>query len=275
VNTASSSGPAGYAGLVSRNAGFIPPDLQDRIRGTRLLVAGCGLGGVIAELAVRTGFSRLGLVDGDRVERHNLNRQAFTAGDVGRFKAEALADRLRAINPEAELRDAAIMVDAGNAGDLVASVDLVVDSVDFRDPAAIRALHAAARDQGKWVVASISVGWGGGALVFRPGGPTLQELLGPDGTADAPAVYVQAFAVMMRRYAGLLPEYAERVLGRVLDSKEICPVSQIGPGTFAAASLAVTLLVQILARERIPEAPDLLLVDPLGFPIVCRPLAAA
>ena len=275
MKNASSSGPAGYAGLVSRNAGFIPPDLQERIRGTRLLVAGCGLGGVIAELAVRTGFSRLGIVDGDRVERHNLNRQAFSAEDVGRFKVDALADRLRAINPEAEVRDFAVMVDGDNAGEFVASHDLVVDAVDFRDPAAIRALHGAARAQGKSVVASLAVGWGGGALVFRPGGPTLGDLLGPDGAADAPATYVEAFARMMRRYADLLPEYAERVLSRVLDSKEICPLSQIGPGTFAAASLAVTLLARLLSEERVPEAPDLLMVDPWGFPTVCRPSAAA
>ena len=82
------------------------------------------------------------LVDGDVVEGHNLNRQMFGVPDIGQFKARSLARRLRRINPDAGIRAYNIMIDADNAPSLVSEYDLVIDTVDFRDPAAIRALHA-------------------------------------------------------------------------------------------------------------------------------------
>ncbi len=263
-----------YAGLVSRNSGFIPAEVQETIRKTRVLIAGCGLGGVIAEVAVRTGFAHVGLVDGDHVEGHNLNRQMFGMTDIGRFKANALAQRLRAINPEAEICDFNVMIDAENVRSLVLQYDLVIDTVDFRDPIAIRALHAEARRQNKTVLAPLAVGWGGAALVFPPDGPSLADLMGPRGGGSEPAEYVDTFATMMRRYVNVFPEYALRVLSRIIDSKEICPFSQIGPGNFAAASLTVMLAVRLLAGEKVPCAPSMLLVDPMGHPVVCQPVAA-
>lgn len=67
-----------YEELTLRNAGYVPPELQEKIRATRLLVAGCGLGSTIAEAAARVGFERFTLADGDSIAPHNLNRQAFT-----------------------------------------------------------------------------------------------------------------------------------------------------------------------------------------------------
>jgi molybdopterin/thiamine biosynthesis adenylyltransferase len=264
-----------YAELVSRNTGFISDKLQESIRKTRVLVAGCGLGGVIAEVAVRTGFANLGVVDGDRVERHNLNRQMFAVHDIGCLKAASLAKRLRDVNPDAEIRDFNVMIDSENAKDLVAQFDLVIDTVDFRDPTAIRALHAEARAQGKTVIAPLAVGWGGAALVFSPESPSLEQLMGFDDCAADPAGHTEAFAKLMRLYASMLPDYALRVISRVLESKEICPFSQIGPGNFAVASLTVLLAVRLLAGEKVPRAPEMMLIDPMGCPVVCRPSMAA
>jgi molybdopterin-synthase adenylyltransferase len=265
---------AAYAGLVSRNAGFIPENVQEKLRRTRVLIAGCGLGGVIAEVAVRTGFAHLGLIDGDHIEGHNLNRQMFTSLDVGHLKAQALARHLREISPEAEILDFNVMIDADNARDFVSQYDLVIDTVDFRDPCAIRALHTEARAQNKTVIAPLAVGWGGAALVFPPDGPSLAELMGSQGSGNEPAQYVDTFATMMRRYANVFPEYAVRVISRILETREICPFSQIGAGNFAAASLTVMLAVRILAGEKVPCAPKMLLIDPMSNPIVCDPLVA-
>lgn len=72
--------------------------LQDTLKRPRIAVVGCGgTGGFVAE-----GLSRLlidsdhtlMLIDPDRVEPHNLRRQNFFAGDVGKFKAQVLAERL-------------------------------------------------------------------------------------------------------------------------------------------------------------------------------------
>lgn len=63
-----------------------------------IVLVGCGgTGGFLAEAVCRLLMnrrSRLFLVDMDRVEPHNVARQAFDRADVGRFKAEVLAERL-------------------------------------------------------------------------------------------------------------------------------------------------------------------------------------
>ncbi|NQT47437.1 MAG: ThiF family adenylyltransferase [Chloroflexi bacterium] len=64
----------------------------------KIVVVGCGgTGGFVAEgvcrLLIGTDFPLL-LIDHDRVEPHNLVRQQFFAGDVGKFKSQALAERL-------------------------------------------------------------------------------------------------------------------------------------------------------------------------------------
>lgn len=67
-------------------------------REATIVVVGCGgTGGFLAEAVCRLLIGKeaqLYLVDPDRVEPHNLLRQAFDRGDVGRFKAEVLAQRL-------------------------------------------------------------------------------------------------------------------------------------------------------------------------------------
>lgn len=64
-----------------------------------LVVVGCGgTGGFVAEglcrLLIGKEKYQIVLIDHDRVEEHNLRRQNFFAGDIGKFKSQALADRL-------------------------------------------------------------------------------------------------------------------------------------------------------------------------------------
>jgi PRTRC genetic system ThiF family protein len=67
-------------------------------REATVVLVGCGgTGGFLAEAVCRLLLGRtaqLYLVDPDRVERHNVARQVFNTADVGRFKAEVLAERL-------------------------------------------------------------------------------------------------------------------------------------------------------------------------------------
>src|SRR5438270_1019183 len=81
---------------------FQPPTRSGRIGvpAATIVLVGCGgTGGFVAESLCRLLIGReaaLYLVDPDRVETVNVARQSFDLGDVGRFKAEALADRLSA-----------------------------------------------------------------------------------------------------------------------------------------------------------------------------------
>ena len=88
-----------YDQFVLRNAGYIQPATQEKIRNTRLLIAGCGMGSSPAMCAARLGFEKFILVDGDTVDAHNLNRQFYEFADVGKPKVEALKGHRQTLEP--------------------------------------------------------------------------------------------------------------------------------------------------------------------------------
>ena len=64
----------------SRNRIYISDEEQEKIRNVRILLGGAGIGSVIAECALRMGFEDIVIVDGDKVELSNLNRQNYVKG---------------------------------------------------------------------------------------------------------------------------------------------------------------------------------------------------
>jgi sulfur carrier protein ThiS adenylyltransferase len=94
-------------------------------------IAGCGgLGSNAAVALVRAGVGRLILIDHDVVEKSNLNRQAFFLEDIGRPKVEALASRLRSINPGLLLEVHRLALDPASVAAVFASAQLLVEAFD-------------------------------------------------------------------------------------------------------------------------------------------------
>lgn len=77
-------------------------EILKKFRDSSFCIAGCGaVGSLFAEMLVRTGARKVSLIDGDHVERANLNRTtAFVECDVGKPKVEVLKNRLQSIVPD-------------------------------------------------------------------------------------------------------------------------------------------------------------------------------
>ena len=105
---------------------------QRRLKAARVLLVGAGgLGSPTALYLAAAGVGTLGLIDDDRVERSNLQRQIlYGEATVGRPKVEAAAERLRDLNPQVRLELHPNRLDADNVVDLVERYDLVVDGSD-------------------------------------------------------------------------------------------------------------------------------------------------
>ena len=105
---------------------------QAKLRASRVLVVGCGgLGVPVISYLAGAGVGRLGLVDSDRLEPSNLHRQTMYAlADVGQLKADLAAARVRALNPDVDVRVHAVRLDPTNAAELVGQYDLVIDCTD-------------------------------------------------------------------------------------------------------------------------------------------------
>jgi adenylyltransferase/sulfurtransferase len=110
----------------------VGPEGQERLRRARVLLVGMGgLGSPVALYLAAAGVGTLGLVDFDRVEESNLQRQIlYGQADLGCLKVEAAARRLAQTNPWVRCEPHAVRFSAANAFALLAAYDLVVDGTD-------------------------------------------------------------------------------------------------------------------------------------------------
>ena len=139
---------------------------QQGLKAARVLIVGAGgLGAPAALYLAAAGVGSLVLVDPDRVDRTNLQRQVLYAeADLGRLKVEAAADRLLALNPDIEVEGRAVALTADNAHDLVSGFDLVLDGTD--DFATRFAVNAACVAAGMPLVSGAIGRWTGQVGVF-------------------------------------------------------------------------------------------------------------
>ncbi|WP_228028106.1 tRNA cyclic N6-threonylcarbamoyladenosine(37) synthase TcdA [Chitinibacter fontanus] len=102
------------------------------LHGANVCVVGVGgVGSWVAEALARSGIGRVGLIDLDDVCISNTNRQLpALEGQFGRMKVAAVAERLRAINPDIELRLIEDFVAEDNFGDYLIGYDYVIDCID-------------------------------------------------------------------------------------------------------------------------------------------------
>src|SRR6266699_1565456 len=105
---------------------------QKRLKAARVLCIGAGgLGSPAALYLAAAGVGRLGLVDFDRVDLTNLQRQILHGTkDIGRSKLESARDRLRDTNPDIEVELHECRLSSENAVKIVADYDVIVDGSD-------------------------------------------------------------------------------------------------------------------------------------------------
>lgn len=105
--------------------------MRARLASATVAIIGCGgLGSNVAEMLARAGVGKLVLIDYDRVEKDNLNRQAYFTDQIGTPKTEALAANLKRIRPDVELVLSTETVTAENLVWLVTGADVIAEAVD-------------------------------------------------------------------------------------------------------------------------------------------------
>jgi bacteriocin biosynthesis cyclodehydratase domain-containing protein len=116
------------------SGGLTPSECQRRLREARIAVLGVGgLGGWAAWALACCGIGEMWLIDGDRVEISNLNRQIlYTEADVGLLKVEVAAARLRAFNSSMRVTATARRLESQvEIADFIDGADIVIDAADW------------------------------------------------------------------------------------------------------------------------------------------------
>ena len=105
---------------------------QERLKRASVLCVGSGgLGSSLLLYLAAAGVGRIGIVDGDRVEASNLQRQVIHgSASVGQAKTRSAAERLRDLNPYMQVVEHNTMLSSANALNILESYDLVCDGTD-------------------------------------------------------------------------------------------------------------------------------------------------
>lgn len=256
-----------YENFVTRNSGYVSAATQTKIRQKTLLIAGCGIGSSVAVCAARMGFENFVLVDGDVVDPHNLNRQFYEFADIGKPKVDSLKDKILRINPEAKVEAIQLYLDAVNTDDIVEKADIVFDTVDFLDLEAILSLHTSARRHNVELFTALSIGFGAGVLYFPAGsGISLADVIASDvesaGENVGGASYANVFAKIIERIAAHLDQQVVEQINKaltIMEDGKPCPASQVAVGSFTIAAMAVSMMHDVLAGEKVPCAPQMVI----------------
>ena len=193
-------------------------DGQERLKNARVIVIGAGgLGSPAALYLAAAGVGTLGLVDFDRVELSNLQRQVlFDTAAIGRAKAEAARDRLLALNPEISVVAHTLTLDAGNVLDVLRGYDVVLDGTDRLTTRYL--VNDACVLLGKPLVSAAIHRFEGHAMTYLPGRGPCYRCLFPEAEEGVVASCAEAGVL------GVLPG----VLGTIQATEAIKIITGIG-----------------------------------------------
>ena len=105
---------------------------QERLKSAKVLIAGVGgLGSPVAINLAAAGVGVIRLVDHDRVDLSNLNRQVLHWNeDIGRKKVDSALEKLRKLNPDIKIEAIGETINDSNISQIVDDSDLIVDAMD-------------------------------------------------------------------------------------------------------------------------------------------------
>lgn len=241
-----------YDEAFSRNLGWVTEAEQQRLKQSRVCIAGLGgVGGVYLLTLARLGIGRFSLADFDTFSVANFNRQAgATVGTLNRPKLDVMIEMARDINPELDIRMFERGVTPDNVDAFLADGDVYLDGLDFFALDMRRSVFARCTRQGIAATTVAPLGMGAALLNFVPGGMSFEQYFRLDGhSPDQQA---------LRFLVGLSPAMLQ--MGYLADPSRVNLAERRGPSTIIAVQLcsgiaAAQVLKLILRRGEVISAP--------------------
>lgn len=160
--------------------------LQEIFSRAGAAIAGLGgLGSNVAFSLARTGIGHLHLIDFDRVDITNLNRQQYFIHQIGMYKTEALKENLLKINPYLDIHTDCVKVEEGNVRELLAEDRYICEAFDKAENKAMLVNTVLEYFPEKYLVAASGMAGVGESNRIRTRKVTEHFYLCGDGTSDA------------------------------------------------------------------------------------------
>jgi adenylyltransferase/sulfurtransferase len=239
------------------------PEGQHKLKEATVLVIGAGGLSCPALLYLAAaGVGQIVVIDPDRVERSNLQRQVlFTEKDIGRPKVQVAAERLLALNPLIAVDPVVARFSRDNALDLAGAANVVIDGSDNFETRYL--VNDACVLANKPLVYGAIQGYEGQLSVFNlAGGPTYRCLF-PEPPAPGSVPNCAEGGVL-----GVLPG----LIGTAQATEAIKVITGIGEPLSGRLLLwnALTMTTQILALAPDPRSREIADLPAAGYGAVCE-----
>jgi hypothetical protein len=263
-------GTGNHQEYFSRSQGIFSPEEQERIRKATVLIIGLGgVGGTVAALLARSGISRFILVEFDRFEPTNMNRQVFCFTDtLERNKAEVTGEFLRKINPEVEVEVHPRLLSREGVLTLARRADLVFPAAD--DFAFSLLCFRGVQELGKPALLVIPSGFWACVSIIKPDGPSAESIHGVPRGLD----YEGLKKIFTEKRYRLATYYNYVIQGRWKKNyyrdfiEEGRPLTQVAPVVWLASSLGAWEALKFLTgKEKAVTAPRYYWVSRKGVSI--------
>ncbi len=250
-----------YINFVSRNYFYIQQQIQEKIQNTKLCFFGTGLSSTIAEQCARLGFVNFNLVDGDKIEISNLNRQVFSLQDVGKYKVETLRNKILSINPECNISTENIFLESlDQIKDKINSSDIIINTIDCS--ALYFEIIEYARLQNKLVICPFNPGFGGLVMCFSKDSASPYKVFDFSKQINDFEIVKQLFMLFPQiktlEHLNITLEDAS-----LLSNIEYFPQTTIGASI--TCGMVLTALVSYLKNEKIIQMPNIYYFDSLYY----------
>src|SRR5688572_27355044 len=217
-----------------------------------------GIGGIDLVTLARLGIGGFSIADPDVFDVVNTNRQYGASSSThGRSKVETMANIVRDINPQVDLRVFKEPIGKENAAQFLEGADLFVDAIDFFSFDVRRLLFKLAASRGLYGITAGPVGFSGIWLTFAPDGMSFDRYFDISDDTDNVDKIV-SFLV------GVAPKATQR---SYIDMSAVDLKKRIGPSSsiachVAAGGMATEALKIILKRGRVRAVPYYHQFDP-------------
>jgi hypothetical protein len=263
-----------YWERVRRNLGWLGDteeeqrERQLKLRNAVIGVAGCGgIGGATAERLVRMGVQNLKLADPDKFEVSNINRQfAATVANVGRNKAEAVAEAVYATTEDVNIDVYPEGIEPNSVDEFFEGCDYVLDKIELYEIQARYVLHQAFRRAPRCQFMMLTPVFGNRTFFFKwtKDSMTAEEYFGIP--IDAPMNEANA-RQLISRFIPEMPDYPSReTLEKWFIHDMECPIfagtPPLAQGMLASRlGQAITGLDQLPGSFELPVTPGYAMLD--------------
>jgi molybdopterin/thiamine biosynthesis adenylyltransferase len=237
--------------VYARNKIYITHTEQDVLRHKKIYLAGCGIGSNIAECALRLGFENFTLVDGDRIELSNLNRQNYDFKDVGCYKTDSLMNRLMNINPFANVKTITSYLTTHNIDDSIRDHNIAINALDFQSETPFIFDKLCQEKYRIPVLHPYNLGWATLVFVLMPNEPNLSII-----STDYRGFEKKVVSFLIEKLEENTKVWVQDVLSEYEEKWQGQSPPQLSIGSCLAAGVCTNIMYRLATQKSVRSFPD-------------------